>query len=61
MGKTAGGRAKERQIRLAAERLFTKRRFHKVTMDDVDELFREHILKGKPVERLRVDLQRTTD
>jgi (2Fe-2S) ferredoxin len=25
-----------------------------VTIDDVDELFREHILKGRPVERLRL-------
>ena len=35
--------------------------YGKVTIDDVDELFREHIVNGKPVERLRVDAQRTTD
>ncbi len=27
-----------------------------VTLDDVDEIFEEHILHGRPVERLRVDL-----
>ena len=26
-----------------------------VTPDDVDELFREHVLNGRPVERLRLD------
>jgi len=26
-----------------------------VTLDDVDELFREHVLEGRPVERLRID------
>ncbi len=25
-----------------------------VTVDDVDELFREHVLGGRPVERLRL-------
>jgi (2Fe-2S) ferredoxin len=25
-----------------------------VTADDVDELFREHVLGGRPVERLRL-------
>jgi len=25
-----------------------------VTLDDVDELFREHVLNGRPVERLRL-------
>ena len=35
--------------------------YGKIAMDDVDELFREHVLEGKPVERLRVDVQRTTD
>ena len=28
--------------------------YGQVTEDDVDELFREHILGGRPVERLRV-------
>lgn len=32
-----------------------------VTLDDVEELFREHIVRGKPVERLRVDDRRTSD
>jgi (2Fe-2S) ferredoxin len=35
--------------------------YGKVTLDDVEELFREHILEGRPVERLRVDVQRTAD
>jgi (2Fe-2S) ferredoxin len=26
-----------------------------VTLDDVDELFNEHVLHGRPVERLRTD------
>jgi len=26
-----------------------------VTVDDVDELFREHVMGGRPVERLRID------
>jgi len=26
-----------------------------VTEDDVDEIFREHVLGGRPVERLRID------
>ena len=26
-----------------------------VTLDDVDEIFREHVLEGRPVERLRSD------
>ena len=26
-----------------------------VTLDDVDELFREHVLEGRPVERLRLE------
>jgi (2Fe-2S) ferredoxin len=26
-----------------------------VTVDDVDELFHEHVLNGRPVERLRID------
>jgi (2Fe-2S) ferredoxin len=29
--------------------------YGRVTPDDVEELFREHILAGRPVERLRVD------
>jgi (2Fe-2S) ferredoxin len=29
-----------------------------VTLDDVDELFREHVLGGRPVERLRLDHMR---
>ena len=29
--------------------------YGRVTVDDVDELFTEHILGGRPVERLRVD------
>ena len=32
-----------------------------VTIDDVEELVREHILHGRPVERLRVDLPQETD
>ena len=28
-----------------------------VTLDDVDELFREHVLNGRPVERLRLDAE----
>jgi (2Fe-2S) ferredoxin len=35
--------------------------YGKMTMDDIDEVFREHILGGRPVDRLRVDVQRTTD
>jgi (2Fe-2S) ferredoxin len=35
--------------------------YGRMTIGDVDDLFREHILEGKPVERLRVDVQRTTD
>ena len=35
--------------------------YGKVTIDDVDELFREHIVNGEPVERLRVDARRTID
>ena len=26
-----------------------------VTVDDVDEIFNEHVLNGRPVERLRID------
>ena len=29
-----------------------------VTLDDVDELFNEHVLNGRPVERLRLDHMR---
>ena len=29
-----------------------------VTLADVDELFREHVLAGRPVERLRIDSPR---
>jgi (2Fe-2S) ferredoxin len=29
-----------------------------VTVDDVEELFREHVLGGRPVERLRIDRKR---
>ncbi len=29
-----------------------------VTPDDVDELFREHVLNGRPVERLRIEAMR---
>ena len=29
-----------------------------VTLDDVDELFREHVLAGRPVERLRLEHMR---
>jgi (2Fe-2S) ferredoxin len=32
-----------------------------VRADDVDELFREHILEGRPVARLRVDVPSTSD
>ncbi len=32
--------------------------YGRVTADDVDELFREHVLGGRPVERLRVDRPR---
>jgi (2Fe-2S) ferredoxin len=28
--------------------------YGRVTLDDVDELFREHIIAGRPVERLRL-------
>lgn len=29
--------------------------YGRVTVEDVDELFREHVLGGRPVERLRID------
>ncbi|HXV77885.1 MAG TPA: (2Fe-2S) ferredoxin domain-containing protein [Candidatus Polarisedimenticolaceae bacterium] len=29
--------------------------YGRVTLDDVDELFREHIVAGRPVERLRLE------
>jgi (2Fe-2S) ferredoxin len=29
-----------------------------VTVDDCDELFREHVLDGRPVERLRIESKR---
>jgi (2Fe-2S) ferredoxin len=29
-----------------------------VTIDDIEELFREHVLGGRPVERLRIDPMR---
>ena len=29
--------------------------YGRVTAGDVDELFREHVLHGRPVERLRID------
>lgn len=29
--------------------------YGRVTLDDVDELFREQVLGGRPVERLRID------
>ena len=29
--------------------------YGRVTLDDVDELFREHVLSGRAVERLRID------
>lgn len=32
-----------------------------VTLDDVDELFQEHVLAGRPVERLRTDSQPADD
>ncbi len=32
-----------------------------VTVDDVDELFREHVLGGRPVERLRLDHMRPAE
>jgi len=35
--------------------------YGKMTMDDVDEVFREHILEGRSVERLRIDVRQTTD
>ena len=28
--------------------------YGRVTLDDVDELFHEHVLKGRPLERLRI-------
>ena len=32
--------------------------YGRVTPEDVDELFREHVLEGRPVERLRIDSMR---
>jgi len=32
-----------------------------VTVADVDELFREHVLNGRPVERLRLDSMRESE
>jgi (2Fe-2S) ferredoxin len=32
-----------------------------VTVDDVDELFREHVIHGRPVERLRIASMRPDD
>jgi len=32
--------------------------YGRVTVDDVDELFREHVLNGRPVERLRLSHMR---
>ena len=32
-----------------------------VTLDDVDEIVREHVLGGRPVERLRLDHMRPSD
>jgi (2Fe-2S) ferredoxin len=29
--------------------------YGRVTPDDLDEIFNEHVLKGRPVERLRID------
>jgi len=29
-----------------------------VTVDDADEIFEEHVLNGRPVERLRLDIER---
>ena len=35
--------------------------YGRVTLDDVDEIFEEHVLHGRPVERLRVDLPSESD
>jgi (2Fe-2S) ferredoxin len=32
-----------------------------VTIDDVDELFHEHVIHGRPVERLRIESMRPTE
>ena len=29
--------------------------YGRVTLEDADEIFREHVLEGRPVERLRID------
>ena len=33
--------------------------YRRVTLDDVDEIFSEHIVEGRPVERLRLDRKAT--
>ena len=32
--------------------------YGRVTLEDVDEIFNEHVLHGRPVERLRIDAMR---